>query len=179
MRRPTRTSCQIPSSGNGTLSHLGMEVFKQRAGITILHVPYRGSVPAMADLMAGTVNVAMDTVAVTEPFIRDGKMRLIASAYSKRVASFPDTPTVAEAGFPQVDLSAWLGIVVPSATPKERIDTLGAALNKIAQSPEIAEKFANLGAIRAPRGQRSSASSSRAKTRAGARSSRASGVHID
>ncbi len=78
-----------PSSGNGTLSHLGMEVFKQRAGITILHVPYRGSVPAMVDLMGGIVNVAMDTVAVTEPFIRAGKMRLIASAYSKRVASFP------------------------------------------------------------------------------------------
>jgi tripartite-type tricarboxylate transporter receptor subunit TctC len=78
-----------PSSGNGTLSHLGMEVFKQRAGISILHVPYRGSVPAMVDLMGGIVNVAMDTVPVTEPFIRDGKMRLIASAYGKRVPGFP------------------------------------------------------------------------------------------
>ena len=136
-----------PSSGNGTLSHLGMEVFKQSAGISILHVPYRGSPPAMADLMGGVVNVAMDTVAVTEPFIRAGKMRLIASAYSKRVASFPDTPTVAEEGFPQVDLSAWLGIVVASATPKERIDRLGAALITIAQSPEIAEKFSALGAL--------------------------------
>lgn len=136
-----------PSSGNGTLSHLGMEVFKQSAGISILHVPYRGSPPAMADLMGGVVNVAMDTVAVTEPFIREGKMRLIASAYSKRVASFPDTPTVAEEGFPQVDLSAWLGVVVASATPKERIDRLGAALITIAQSPEIAEKFSALGAL--------------------------------
>src|SRR6201996_576331 len=63
-----------PSSGNGTLSHLGMELFKQRAGISILHVPYKGSPPAMNDLMAGVVNVAMDTVAVTEPFIRAGKM---------------------------------------------------------------------------------------------------------
>src|ERR1700761_4722377 len=136
-----------PSSGNGTLSHLGMEVFKQSAGITILHVPYRGSPPAMAGLMGGIVNVAMDTVAVTEPFIRAGKMRLIASAYSKRVASFPDTPTVAEEGYPQVDLSAWLGIVVAKGTPKERIDRLGAELTKISQSPEIAEKFAGLGAI--------------------------------
>jgi len=134
-----------PSSGNGTLSHLGMEVFKQRAGITILHVPYRGSVPAMVDLMGGVVNVAMDTVAVTEPFIRDGKMRLIASAYSKRV--FPDTPTVAEAGFPEINLSAWLGMVVAAATPQERIDRLGAAINKIVESPEIAEKLAKLGAI--------------------------------
>ncbi len=107
-----------PSSGNGTLSHLGMEIFKQRAGITILHVPYRGSVPAMTDLMAGIVNVAMDTVAVTEPFIRAGKMRLIASAYSKRVPAFPDMPTAAEQGFPDVDLSAWLGVVAAAATRK-------------------------------------------------------------
>ena len=136
-----------PSSGNGTLSHLGMELFKQRAGISIVHVPYRGSPQAMVDLMGGIVDVAMDTVAVTEPFIRDGKMRLIASAYGKRVAAFPDTPTVAEQGFPEVDLSAWLGIVVPTATPKERVDRLGAAFNRITQSPEIIEKFASLGAI--------------------------------
>jgi tripartite-type tricarboxylate transporter receptor subunit TctC len=138
-----------PSSGNGTLSHLGMEMFKQRAGITILHVPYRGSVPAMVDLMGGIVNVAMDTVAVTEPFIRAGKMRLIACAYSRRVASFPDIPTVAEAGFPEVDLSAWLGIVT-AAAPKERVDRLGAAITKIARSPEIAEKLASIGALPRP-----------------------------
>lgn len=136
-----------PSSGNGTLSHLGMEVFKQRAGISILHVPYRGSVPAMTDLMTGIVGVAMDTVAVTEPFIRADKMRLIASAYGKRVAAFPDTPTVAEQGFAEVDLSAWLGIVVSAATPKARVDRLGAAVNKIIQSPEIVAKFTGLGAI--------------------------------
>jgi tripartite-type tricarboxylate transporter receptor subunit TctC len=136
-----------PSSGNGTLSHLGMEVFKQRAGISILHVPYKGSPPAMNDLMAGVVNVAMDTVAVTEPFIRAGKMRLLASAYGKRVPSFPDTPTLAELGFPEINLSAWLGIVVAAGTPKERIDQLGADINKVMQTPEIAEKFATIGAI--------------------------------
>ena len=136
-----------PSSGNGTLSHLGMEVFKQRAGITMLHVPYRGSVPAMTDLMTGIVAVAMDTVAVTEPFIRADKMRLIASAYGKRVAAFPDTPTVAEQGFAEVDLSAWLGIVASAATPKARVDRLGAAINEITRSPEIVAKFSGLGAI--------------------------------
>jgi tripartite-type tricarboxylate transporter receptor subunit TctC len=135
------------SSGNGTLSHLGMEVFKQEAGVSILHVPYRGSVPAMVDLMGGIVNVAMDTVAVTEPFIRDGKMRLIASAYSKRVASFPDTPTLVESGFPDIHLSAWLGIVVAAGTPQARVDRLGAAFNTIVKSPEIVQKFAGLGAL--------------------------------
>ncbi len=136
-----------PSSGNGTLSHLGMEVFKQRAGISILHVPYKGSPPAMNDLMAGVVNVAMDTVAVTEPFIRAGKMRLLASAYGKRVAAFPDTPTLAELGFPEINLSAWLGIMVAAGTPQARIDQLGAAINKVMQTSDIAAKFATLGAI--------------------------------
>jgi tripartite-type tricarboxylate transporter receptor subunit TctC len=136
-----------PSSGNGTLSHLGMEVFKQDAEITIQHVPYRGSVPAMTDLMSGIVNVAMDTVAVTEPFIRAGKMRLIASAYGKRVPSFPDTPTVAEQGFPNVDFAAWLGIVVPKGTPGSRIDQLGEAIGKIVQKADMEEKFKNLGTI--------------------------------
>jgi tripartite-type tricarboxylate transporter receptor subunit TctC len=103
-----------PSSGNGTLSHLGMELFKHQAGITILHVPYRGSPPAMTDLMSGVVSVAMDTVTVTEPFIRAGKLRLIASAYGKRVPAFPDTPTLIEQGYPGIDLAAWLGIVVPA-----------------------------------------------------------------
>jgi tripartite-type tricarboxylate transporter receptor subunit TctC len=136
-----------PSSGNGTLSHLGMEVFKQDAGITIQHVPYRGSVPAMTDLMSGIVNVAMDTVAVTEPFIRAGKMRLIASAYGKRVPSFPDMPTVAEQGFPNVDFAAWLGIVVAKGTPQARIDRLGEAIGKIVQTSDMEAKFKNLGTI--------------------------------
>jgi tripartite-type tricarboxylate transporter receptor subunit TctC len=136
-----------PSSGNGTLSHLGMEVFKQDAGISIQHVPYRGSVPAMTDLMSGIVGVAMDTVAVTEPFIRAGKMRLIASAYGKRVPSFPDTPTVAEQGFSNVDFAAWLGIMVTKGTPKERIDQLGGAIVKIVQTSAMEEKFQSLGTI--------------------------------
>ena len=141
-----------PSSGNGTLSHLGMEVFKQRAGITILHVPYRGSPPAMTDLMTGIVSVAMDTVAVTEPFIRAGKMRLIASAYGKRVPAFPDTPTLAEQDFPGMDFADWLGVVVPAGTPKERVDKLAAAFTAMVQTPEMSAKFATLGTIPRPLG---------------------------
>lgn len=141
-----------PSSGNGTLSHLGMEVFKQRAGISILHVPYRGSPPAMTDLMTGIVGVAMDTVAVTEPFIRAGKMRLIASAYGKRVPAFPDKPTLAEQGFPGLEFAAWLGIVVPAGTPKERTEKMAAAFTAIVQTPEMTEKFATLGTIPRPLG---------------------------
>ena len=135
------------SSGNGTLSHLGMEDFKRRAGISMLHVPYRGSAPAMTDLMAGVVNSAMDTVAVTQPFIQSGGMRLIASAYSQRVPAFPDTPTLAEQGFPGFGLAAWLGFVVPTGTPKERVEALSAAIIKVVQSDEIGQKLAALGVI--------------------------------
>ena len=135
------------SSGNGTLSHLGMEDFKRRAGIKMLHVPYRGSAPAMIDLMAGVVNSAMDTVAVTQPFVQSGGMRLIASAYSQRVPAFPDTPTLAEQGFPGFGLAAWLGFVVPTGTPTERVEALSAAIIKVVQSDEMGQKLATLGVI--------------------------------
>jgi tripartite-type tricarboxylate transporter receptor subunit TctC len=135
------------SSGNGTLSHLGMEDFKRRAGIAMLHVPYRGSAPAMTDLMAGVVNSAMDTVTVTQPLIQSGGLRLIASGYSQRVPSFPDTPTLAEQGFPGFGLAAWLGFVVPAETSKERVEALSAAIIKVVQSDEIGQKFASLGVI--------------------------------
>jgi tripartite-type tricarboxylate transporter receptor subunit TctC len=136
-----------PSSGNGTLSHLGMEDLKRRAGITILHVPYQGSPRAMTDLMAGAVLVALDTVAVTQPYIQSGRMRLLAVAYGTRLPAFPDTPTIAEQGFPGFSLSAWLGIVVPAGTPRARVEQLGSALLKIVQTPGVAEKYATLGAL--------------------------------
>ncbi len=136
-----------PSSGNGTLSHLGFEDLKRRAGITILHVPYQGSPRAMADLMGGAVQVAMDTVTVTQPHIQSGRMKLIATAYGTRLPAFPDTPTIAEQGFPGFSLSAWLGIVAPAGTPKARVERLSAELVKIVKSNEVSEKYAGLGTL--------------------------------
>jgi tripartite-type tricarboxylate transporter receptor subunit TctC len=135
------------SSGNGTLSHLGMEDFKRRAGISLMHVPYRGSPQAMTDLVAGMVSVGMDTVTVTQPFVQAGSLRAIASAYSQRITSLPDVPTLAEQGFPGFGIAAWIGFVAPAGTPKERIDALNAAVSKVVQTEEIAEKFATLGVI--------------------------------
>ena len=135
------------SSGNGTLSHLGMEDFKRRAGITLMHVPYRGSPPAMTDLVAGVVGAAMDTVTVTQPFVQAGSLRAIASAYSQRIASLPDVPTLAEQGFPGFGIAAWIGVVAPAGTPAARIEALNAAVSKVVQSEPIAEKFATLGVI--------------------------------
>jgi tripartite-type tricarboxylate transporter receptor subunit TctC len=135
------------SSGNGTLSHLGMEDLKRRAGITILHVPYQGSARAMTDLMGGAVTVGMDTIAVTQPHIQSGKMRLIAASTAKRPPGFPDTPTIAEQGFQGFNVSAWLGLLYPAGTPKDVIDRTSAALAKIVQSPDVEQKYAALGAI--------------------------------
>ena len=93
------------------------------------------------------VGVAMDTVTVTEPFIRSGKLRLVASAYGKRVPSFPDTPTVAEQGFPNIDFAAWLGVVVTRGAPQARIDQLGDAIGKIVQAQNMEDKLRTLGCI--------------------------------
>jgi tripartite-type tricarboxylate transporter receptor subunit TctC len=136
-----------PSSGNGTLSHLGFEDLKRRAGISILHVPYQGSPRAMVDLLGGVVQVAMDTVTVTQPYIQSGRMRLLAVAYGTRLPAFPDTPTIAEQGFPGFSLSAWLGIVVPAGTPKARVERLSTELVKIVKLQEIADKYVALGAL--------------------------------
>jgi tripartite-type tricarboxylate transporter receptor subunit TctC len=135
------------SSGIGTLSHLGMEDLKRRAGITILHVPYQGSPRAMADLAGGVVQVALDTITVTRPLVESGALRLLASAYGTRLPDFADTPTIAEQGFPGFSLSAWLGIVAPVGTPKPRIERLSVELTKIVQTPEITQKYAALGAL--------------------------------
>lgn len=135
------------SSGNGTLSHLGMEDFKRRAGISMLHVPYRGSPPAMTDLIAGVVGAGMDTVTVTQPFVQAGSLRAIASAYSQRIPTLPNVPTLAEQGFPNFGIAAWIGFVAPAGTPQERIDALHAAVSKVVQTEEIADKFAALGVI--------------------------------
>jgi tripartite-type tricarboxylate transporter receptor subunit TctC len=135
------------SSGIGTLSHLGMEELKRRAGITILHVPYQGSPRAMADLAGGVVQVALDTITVTRPLVESGTLRLLASAYATRLPDFADTPTIAEQGFPGFGLSAWLSVVTPAGTPKARIERLSAELVKIVQTPEIAHKYAVLGAL--------------------------------
>jgi tripartite-type tricarboxylate transporter receptor subunit TctC len=135
------------SSGIGTLSHLGMEELKRRAGISMLHVPYQGSPRAMADLAGGVVQVALDTITVTRPLVEAGTLRLLASAYGTRLPDFADTPTIAEQGFPGFHLSAWLGIVVPIGTPKTRVERLSAEFVKIVQTAEIASKYATLGAL--------------------------------
>ncbi len=136
------------SSGNGTLSHLGMEDLKRRADIKIQHVPYQGSPKAMTDLVAGNVQVAMDTVAVTRPFVQSGKLRALAVTYGTRLPGFPDTPTIIEEGFERYSVSAWLALIGPAGMPKDQVEKISAALERIVDSAAVSEKYATLGALR-------------------------------
>lgn len=130
-----------PSSGNGTVSHLGMVDFERRAGIQLQHVPYQGSAPAMLDLIEGRVQVAMDTVAVTQAYIKSGKLKLLAVASPKRLPQYPDTPTIAELGYPGFAAVAWIGLLAPAGTSKELIATLNRDIGEAEKSPEFAARL--------------------------------------
>ena len=138
------------SSGNSTVSHVAMEELKHATGVKILHVPYQGSAAAMNDLIAGTVQVAMDTVAVTRPHIDAGRLRLIAVGSLERLPFFPDTPTIAEQGFAGFEANAWLGMLLPAGTPSDAVERLAAALNRIVRAPAIQQKFLGVGTLPRP-----------------------------
>ena len=124
-----------------------MEELKTKAGMRILHVPYQGSPPAMNDLVAGTVQVAMDTVTVTKPHIDAGRLRLIAVSTLDRLSFFPDAPTIAEQGFPGLEASAWLAVLLPAQTPADKVRRLSDAVVKVVGLPDIQKKFLAVGAI--------------------------------
>lgn len=138
------------SSGNGTLSHLLMEDFKHRAGIRILHVPYQGSPRAVADLMAGIVQVGLDTVTVLAPQVRAGKLKLIAAGTKARLPAFPETPTIAESGYPGFEAVAWIALTAPTGTPRDLRERVNAEINRALREPAFADKLTSIGAV--PRG---------------------------
>lgn len=138
------------SSGNGTLSHLLMEDFKQRAGIRVLHVPYQGSPPAMVDLIAGNVQVGLDTVTVTQPHVKSGKLKMIAAGTRERLAAFPDAATIAESGFPGFEAVAWIALAAPKGTPRELRERINAEIGKALREPEFAAKMRSMGALPRP-----------------------------
>ena len=135
------------SSGSGTVSHVAMEELKRRAGIKIVHVPYQGSPQAMNDLIAGNVQVALDTVTVTQSHIKAGRMRLIAVGTQQRMPFFPDTPSIAEQGFPGFEAIAWIAVLLPAKTPADRLQLLSQAIMKIVSRPEMQERFRAVGAL--------------------------------
>ena len=133
------------SAGNGTSPHLAGELLNSIAGIKLMHVPYKGSGPAVTDVVAGHVPVIFDTVLVVGSHVKAGKLRALAVASSKRAESLPDTPTAAEAGVPGFEVSSWQAVFAPAGTPKEIVRRLNAEIARIMQTPDIRARMAELG----------------------------------
>lgn len=133
------------SQGNGSTGHIVGEQFKEVAGVNIVHVPYRGGAPAVQDLIAGHVTMMFDVLTLAVPQVKGGKVKALAVAAPQRVPLLPDVPTVAEAGFPQLESGPWFGFFVPAKTPKPVVDWLYAEAKKAFSTPEVKEQFAKQG----------------------------------
>ena len=135
------------SSGSGTITHLASALFGAQMGLTLQHIPYRGSAPALVDVAAGQTQMMIDTINTVLPYVKDNRLRALAIAIPRRSAALPEVPTLEEAaGLPGFEMSAWQGIVVPAATPKEIVAKLNAEINKAAQNPDLRQRLATQGA---------------------------------
>jgi tripartite-type tricarboxylate transporter receptor subunit TctC len=132
------------SAGNGSPQHLGAEMLKTAAGIDIRHVPYRGSVPAMLDVIAGHIPFMIVDLQPALQQIREGKVRVLGVTTPKRVAAAPDIPTLAEAGLPGFELVAWQGVVAPAGLPRGIVDQLAAQIARLVADPATRDKLTTL-----------------------------------
>ena len=129
------------SPGSGSVPHVGMELFKQQAGIDVMHVPYKGAGPMMQDVIAGNVQVTIATPPSLLGYVQGGRMRALAVAAKTRHPQLPDVPTAAEAGYPTFELEAWVALFAPAGTPPEAIAKLTTAARDALKSPEAVEKI--------------------------------------
>jgi tripartite-type tricarboxylate transporter receptor subunit TctC len=134
------------SAGNGTSHHLAGELFKLQTKTFITHIPYRGSGPALQDLIAGQVDLMFDGLGSSATHIKSGRIKALAVASSKRAVGFPDVPTAAEAGVPGYEVSTWYGLWAPKGTAKEAIAAMQAELRKAFATDEIRNIWHGLGA---------------------------------
>ncbi|MGO4326623.1 tripartite tricarboxylate transporter substrate binding protein [Cupriavidus sp. 2TAF22] len=135
------------SAGNGSPQHLAGEMFKRMAGVDMLHVPYKGSGPAMTDLIGGQVLSMIETVPAAQSYVKGGKIRALAVTTSERVTALPDVPTAREAGLKDFEVNSMFGIVAPAGTPAPVIDRINSELKKILAEPEVKASLLNQGAI--------------------------------
>ncbi len=134
------------SSGNGSLQHATGAMLEQQAGIQLTHIPYKGTGPALQDLLGGQVDLTFGTPPPYMSFIQSGKLRALAVTGKSRVSSLPNVPTAAEAGLPKLDATSWFGVFAPAKTPKPVIDRLTAEIAKVMATPAFKQKAAELGA---------------------------------
>ena len=133
------------SPGPGSPHHLAMELFKQRAGINVVHVPYKGAAPAVQDLLGGQIPMMFLDLATGAPLIKSGKVKAVAVASPKRIAPLPDVPTLSESAIADFEAWAWQGLVVPAKTPKEIIAKLNDAYAKAIADPVVRQKIIDAG----------------------------------
>ena len=134
------------SSGTGATAHLVAEWFNMQSGLQVTHVPYKGSVPALTDVIGGQIAYAMETAASTMPHIRSGRLKAFGVSMGRRTGLAPGIePLAVTANLPGFDIAAWLGVMVPAGTPKPAVDRIAAAVETAMQSPEVRERFSGLG----------------------------------
>jgi len=133
------------SAGIGTTPHMAGELLKARAGIDMTHVPYKGAGPAMADLAAGQVQVGFSSITGALPFIKDGRLRALATSGAKRSAALPDLPTLIEAGYPELEVDLWLGIFAPAGTPAASVARINAEIRGALGDAAVTAAFAKVG----------------------------------
>ncbi len=134
------------SAGSGSAQHLALELFKVAAGVDVLHVPYKGSAPLLTDLMGGQINYSFDTMAAVTPHVKGGRVYAVAQTRTKRSASYPDLPTVAESGYPGFEATTWYGMIGPAKMPPEVIARIGRDMNTAMAMPDVKERLASVGA---------------------------------
>jgi tripartite-type tricarboxylate transporter receptor subunit TctC len=137
------------STGNGAVNHLATELFKSRAGVDMVHVPYKGSAFAIPDVISGVVPVLFANVSPLQPHIKTGRLRPMAVTSAKRVRALPEVPTFAESGYPGYEAVNWFGIVAPAKTPDEIVRRLNAAIRQSVALPDVREFYENRGADQA------------------------------
>ncbi|RLK31008.1 tripartite-type tricarboxylate transporter receptor subunit TctC [Cupriavidus plantarum] len=133
------------SSGNGQSTHLAAELFDSMAGVKMTHVPYKGSAPALTDVMAGQATVMFDTMLSSMPFVRDGKLKALAVTGTARSPAAPDVPTMAEAGVAGYEATAWNALLVPANTPPAVVNRLSDALKAVLTQEDVRARFATQG----------------------------------
>lgn len=133
------------SVGAGSSTHLEAELFNSMAGVQMAHIPYKGSAPALNDLVAGRIQVMFDAWASSGPFVKDGRLRALAVTTAQPSASVPELATMSASGLPGYSAMPWLGLVAPAGTPKPVIDTLYRAVAEIVKEPAVKTKFSDLG----------------------------------
>jgi tripartite-type tricarboxylate transporter receptor subunit TctC len=167
------------SAGNGSPGHLAAEYFKKMAQIDIVHIPYKGATPAILDVIAGQVSFYFTSPIAAQPYVQAGRLRQIAVTSAKRFPPLPQVPSIAEAGYKDIDIVSWWGLLAPAGVPADIVGRLHAATTKVLSSPEMRDRLASQGAVAVPESPQEFAAYIKAEIANWAKIVSASGARLD